>query len=106
MKTKKHGHYVDYIPFVGRTVKVDIIKVKKTIGLDGESGTKWVGSIDDKQLINRHNLEIIEAPTYCECKQELMDKLLMIGIDELDKVLRKAFDSTAPVKKDHLKIVS
>ena len=29
MKTKKHGHYVDYIPFVGRTVKVDIIKVKK-----------------------------------------------------------------------------
>ena len=104
MKTKKHGHYVDYIPYVGRTVKVEIIRIKNTKFVDGHCGTKWIGQIDDKQLIKRHDFETIEADTYNECKQELMDWLLLKGIDELDKNLRKCFGSTTPpIRGDHEK---
>ena len=97
MKIKKHGHYYDHIQFIGREVKVEIIKINHFKNIDGYRGSEWVGQIDDKQLIKRHNFEVISAPTYHECKMLLMDWLLTKGVDELDAVLKKAFGTTCAV---------
>jgi len=80
MKTKTHGHYFADIQFIGRDIRVEVIKTKFDKDIDGIDGLGWIAKVNDKPLSNVFDFNITKKSSKSDC------------IVELKKLLARAYN--------------
>tara|TARA_R100000654_G_scaffold74674_2_gene109645 strand:- start:1 stop:291 length:291 start_codon:yes stop_codon:yes gene_type:complete len=91
MKMRKDGEYFAHIQFVGRDVKVVVKQVKGNKNFDGQTGSWWVGEIDDKQVLKLSKMteSTIRRKSKNECVKTIRDIFLNAYVEAIEKELTK-----------------
>ena len=67
MKTKTHGHYYADIQFIGRDIRVEVIRTKFDKDIDGMQGTGWIAKVNDKPISNDFDFSITKHHQKKDC---------------------------------------